>query len=276
MYFLASIVACAIVLSALAPNAFAQNDFKKIDGENIQNNPVLQDILEKIELSKQQYQKSLEKKIQKDKHQKFIDSQRIASQESLKEELKRMDKNYEEFSPRNAFAKYVSSLNATNKDIFWDQFDYLQAKISLAKEARDSVLAQGGTYFDAMKKYVELAKMPKIEMQNIVRELNIKHNLADSEIQSHFDVHGKLPRFEHDLDSPCYGCDAKISQVTINSEPPTPIKRIVPEQKFSKISELRESLSELQNKFLHSKNVIEQKKILFEMNGIVKSIQKLG
>lgn len=274
-FLFASIIAAAIALSALTPNVLAQSDFKKIEGNDIQNNPVYQDILEKIEFSKQQYLKSLEKNTIRDEQQKFIDAQRTASQELLKQELQRMEKNYEEFTPRNAFAKYVSNLNTTNHDIFWDQFDYLQAKISLAKDARDSVLSQGGTYFDAMKKYVEFAKMPKIEMQNIVRELNIKHNLAQSNIQSNFDVNGKLPRYENDLESPCYGCTANISKVQINSEQSVPLKRIVLDQKPSTISDLRESLSELQNKFLDSKNVIEQKKMVFEMNKIIKNIQEL-
>lgn len=265
-----TIIAALIALSVLAPSAFAQSDFKTIEGND---NPVLQDILEKIEFSKKQYLKSQENKIVQDEHQKFINEQRIAVQESLNQELERMEKNYEEFTPRNAFAKYVSNLNATNHDIFWDQFDYLQAKISLAKDARDSVLNQGGTYFDAMKKYVEFAKMPKVEMQNIVRELNIKHNLADADIQSNFDVNGKLPRFENDLESPCYGCSAKISKVQINSEQSVPIKRISLEKQPTKINDLRESLSDIQHKFLKSKNVIEQKKMVFEMNKLVKIIQ---
>ncbi|QLH08022.1 hypothetical protein C5F50_10075 [Nitrosopumilus ureiphilus] len=262
-------------MSAFTPNVFAQSDFKKIEGNDIQNNPIFQDILEKIEFSKKQYLKSQETKNTLDAQQKLIDEQRTAAQESLKKELQRMEKNYEDFTPRNAFTKYVSQLNTPNHDIFWDQFDYLQAKISLAKDARDSVLSQGGTYFDAMKKYVEFAKMPKIEMQNIVQELNIKHNLAQNDIQSYFDVNGKLPRYENDLESPCYGCTAKISKVQIDSEKSVPLKRIFLEQKPTKIAELRESLSELQNEFLKSKNVIEQKKMVFEMNEIVKNIQEL-
>ncbi|WP_246282038.1 hypothetical protein [Nitrosopumilus ureiphilus] len=271
----ASIIAAVMVLSAFTPNVFAQSDFKKIEGNDIQNNPIFQDILEKIEFSKKQYLKSQETKNTLDAQQKLIDEQRTAAQESLKKELQRMEKNYEDFTPRNAFTKYVSQLNTPNHDIFWDQFDYLQAKISLAKDARDSVLSQGGTYFDAMKKYVEFAKMPKIEMQNIVQELNIKHNLAQNDIQSYFDVNGKLPRYENDLESPCYGCTAKISKVQIDSEKSVPLKRIFLEQKPTKIAELRESLSELQNEFLKSKNVIEQKKMVFEMNEIVKNIQEL-
>ncbi|MGY5142964.1 MAG: hypothetical protein ACW9XH_00590 [Candidatus Nitrosopumilus sp. bin_32a] len=270
----ASIIASVIIMSVFSTNAFAQSDFKKIEGDEL-NNSVSQDILAKIELSKQQFLQAKETQNKRNAQQKFIDEQRTIAQDSLKEELKRMEKTYEEFTPRNAFAKYVSNLNVTNNGIFWDQFDYLQIKISLARDARDSVLKQGGTFSDAMKQYVQYAKMPKIEMQNIVRELNIKHNLAQENIQSNFDINGKLPRYENDIEAPCYGCTAKISKVQTDSNQFVPITRTVLEPKPTQITELRDSLSDLQKQFLESRNVIAQKKMVFEMNEIIKRIQEL-
>jgi hypothetical protein len=268
-------IASIIVMSVCNANAFAQSDFKKIDGDEIQNNPIAQDILAKIELSKTQFLQAKEIENKRDEQQKFIDQQRVIAQESLQQEIQRMEKTYEGFTPRNAFAKYVSNLNATNHEIFWDQFDYLQAKISIARDARDSVIAQGGTFSDAMKQYVKFAKMSKIEMQNIVQDLNIKHNLAQKDIQANFDINGKLPRFENDIESPCYGCTAKISTVQIDSNQSVPITRTVIEPKPTQVTDLKDSLSDLQKQFLESENIIEQKKILFEMNEIVKQIQDL-
>ncbi|AFS81880.1 hypothetical protein NSED_00340 [Candidatus Nitrosopumilus sediminis] len=262
-------------MSVFNTNAFAQSDFKKINNDEIQNNLVAQDILAKIELSKKQFLQAKEIENKRNAQQKFIDEQRTIAQKSLQQELQRMEKTYEEFTPRNAFTKYVSNLNVTNHEIFWDQFDYLHTKISLARDARDSVLKQGGTFSDAMKQYVQFAKMPKIEMQNIVKELNIKHNLAQKDIQSNFDINGKLPRYENDLEAPCYGCTAKISKVKIDSEQSVPITRTVLEPKPTEITELKDSLSDLQNQFLESKNIIAQKKMVFEMNEILKRIQIL-
>ena len=270
----ASIIASVMILSVFGTNAFAQSDFKKIEGNEL-NNPISQDILAKIELSKKQFLQAKETEDRRNAQQKLIDEQRAISQDSLKQELKRMEKTYEEFTPRNAFAKYVSNLNVTNDGIFWDQFDYLQTKISLARDARDSVIRQGGTFSDAMKQYVQFAKMPKIEMQNIVRELNIKHNLAEKDIQSNFDINGKLPRYENDIEAPCYGCTAKISKVKTDSNQSVPITRTVFEPKHTQITELRDSLSDLQKQFLESRNVMAQKKMVFEMNEIIKQIQIL-
>ena len=271
----ALILTAVIAISVLTPNAFAQSDFKRIDGDEIKNNPISQDILAKIELSKQQFLKAKEVENTRNAHQKFIDEQRIIAEKSLEEEIQRMNQSYKAFTPKNAFASYVSKLNATDHGIFWDQFDYLQAKITLAKDARDSVLKQGGTFSEAMKQYVQYAKMPKVEMQNIVRELNVKHNLADAKIQSYFDINGKLPRYDNDLESPCYGCDEKISKLQINSEQSIPIKRVVLEQKPTKINDLRNSLSELQSDFLESRDIIAQKKMVFEMNNLIRDIQEL-
>ena len=270
----ASIIASVIVMSVFSTNAFAQSDFKKIEGDEL-NNSISQDILAKIELSKKQFLQTKEIENKRNAQQELIKEQREIAQKSLKQELQRMEKTYEGFSPKNAFAKYVSNLNVTNNDIFWDQFDYLQTKITLARDARDSVLKQGGTFSDAMKQYVQYAKMPKIEMQNIERELNIKHNLAQEDIQSNFDINGKLPRYENDMEAPCYGCTAKISKVKIDSNQSVPITRTAFEPKPTQITELKDSLSDLQKQFLESRNIIAQKKMIFEMNEIIKQIQIL-
>ena len=262
-------------MSVFSTNAFAQTDFEKVQGNDL-NSPAAQDILAKIEQAKKKFLQAKEIQAKRIAQQKLIDEQRVIAQESLNQEIKRMEKTYEEFTPRNAFAKYVSNLNATNHEIFWDQFDYLQAKITIARDARDTVLKQGGTFADAMKQYVQFAKMPKVEMQNIVKELNIKHNLAQKETQAYFDQNGKLPRYDNDMDAPCYSCDAKISKVKINSKQSVPITRVVSESQPTPITDLKDSLSELQHKFLESKNVIEQKKMLFEMNQLVKQIQGLN
>ena len=271
----ASIIASVIIMSVFSTNAFAESDFKKIEGKEILNNPISQDILAKIELSKKQFLQAKEIEKTSNAKKQFIDKQRAIAQDSLNQELQRMEKSHEEFTPRNAFAKYVSSINATNTEIFWDQFDYLHAKISLARDARDSVLKQGGTFSDAMKQYVQYAKMSKIEMQSIVRELNIKHNLAQEDIQANFDINGKLPRYENDIESPCYGCNEKISKVKLDSSQSVPITRVMLEPKPTQITELKDSLSDLQNQFLKSKNIIEQKKMVFEMNEIIKHIHEL-
>lgn len=270
-----TLAASLLIMSLGMVDAYAQTDFNRFDGDAIKNNPVSQDILKKIEIAKKQFEQIKEQKKKRQLQQQFIDEQRSIVEESLKQELQRMEKKYEDFTPRNAFAKYVSSLNSTHHGIYWDQFDYLHAKVTLAKDARDSVLEEGGTYAEAMKQYVYFAKMPKIEMLNVIKELNVKHNFATDSIQSNFDAKGKLPRYENDLEAPCYGCGQNISKVKLDSNTSVTVKPVVFDSSDTKISDLRNSLSELQKNFLESKNIVSQKKMVFEMNKIVKQIQEL-
>jgi len=264
-----------LLTSILTTNAFAETDFKKIQGDDLKNNPIPLDILKKIEIARKQFEQTKENEQKRTEQQKLIDEQRTLAKISLNEELQRMEKKYEEFTPKNAYARYVSTINSTNTGIFWDQFNYLNIKVAIAKEARDSILQQGGTYADAMKQYVNYAKMSKIEMLNVIRDLNIKHDFAQEEIQLNFDMDGKLPRYENDLESPCYGCTAKISKVQVNLEQSVPIQIISFEKPFTKISDLQNTLSELQTAFMESKDIVAQKKMVFEMNNVVSQIKDL-
>jgi len=264
-----------LLMSILTTNAFAETNFNKIQGEDLKNNPVSLDILKKIEIARKQFEQTKENEQKRTEQQKLIDEQRTLAQTSLNNELKRMEKKYEEFTPINAYARFVSSVNSTNPGIFWDQFNYLNTKVAIAKEARDSVLQQGGTYSDAMKQYVHYAKMSKIEMLNVIKDLNIKHNLAHEDIQSNFDINGKLPRYDNDLEAPCYGCTAKISKIQVSSEQSVPAQIKSFEKSPTKINDLQDTLSELQKAFVESKDVIAQKKMVFEMNDLVNQIKEL-
>ncbi len=268
-----TLAALTLLMSAVIPAAFA--DSNNIQGEDLKKNPVALDILKKIENSKKEFEQVKEIQQKRLEQKKLIDEQRALAKESLSQELERINKQYEDFTPRNAFAKFVSNFNATHQGIYWDQFDYLHTKVALAKEARDAILEQGGSYSDAMKQYVKFAKMSKTEMINIIRELNLKHGFAQDSIQSNFDVNGKLPRYENDLDAPCYGCTDTMTKVRLNTEETVPITPVKYDPPQSESSKLRESLSQLQKTFLESKDVTLQMKIVTQMNEIVRQIHEL-
>jgi len=253
-------------------------EFTKSDSNDIKNNPIAKNILKNIEIARKDYANTIQKEKEKDEHQKFIDTQRKAAQASLEEELSRMNTTYEEFTSRNAFAKYVSGISSTHQGIYWDQFEYFNSKISLANDARDTVLENGGTYFDAMKEYSTYAKMPKIEMLNVIKDLNVKHSFTDKETQSYFDANGKLPRFEDDNNSPCYGCEASISKIKTNNDEiiPITIEKTKPIVQSEQITSLKNKLSSLQKDFVNSKDIIKQKITAYEMNNVVKQIQEFN
>lgn len=268
-----------ITMSISASQAYAENEteFEKNAVEDIKNNPIAEKILKNIEIARKEFSNIKEKEKKTEEYKKLIKEQRKAAQVSLEEAITRMNAKYEEFTPQNAFAKYVSGINSTHQEIYWDQFSYLNAKVTLAKDARDAVLKNGGTYTDAMKEYFKYAKMSKIEMLNVIKELNIKHGFTNKDTQSYFDPNGKLPRFENDLNAPCYGCNSKITKVMKDSTMVSiTAEKIKPITQSEKIINLNGKLSALQKDFVNSKDIIKQKTMVNKMNDIIKQIQKIS
>ena len=270
----------AIVISISSSQSYGETstEFIKSNGNDIENNPVAKNILKNIEIARKQFADMIQKEKQNDEQQKFIDAQRKAAKANLDEEISRMNTTYEQFTSSNAFAKYVSGIDPTYQRIYLDQFEYFNSKIILANDARTIVLDNGGTYADAMKEYSKYAAMPKIEMLNVIKDLNVKHGFTDNETQSYFDANGKLPRFKNDVNSPCYGCDSNISKVKISDSETIPItaEKIKPISQPDQITNLKNKLSVLQKDFVNSKDIIKQKTMAYEMNLVVKQIQEFS
>jgi hypothetical protein len=200
--------------------AFAQTTQQNIDTEftifgreEIKKNPTAMKILERIEQSKKILAEMQNEQKQKSEHEKFIEEQRRIAKETLEKELASFNKRYDDYTPRNAFARFVASVNATHNAFFWDQFDFMNEKIKLANQAKQAVLQSGGSYLEARAEYIKYASMTRTEMIKLVADLNIKHQFTDSEMQAYFDANGKLLRYEDDeLNKVCYGC-AKYEKI---------------------------------------------------------------
>lgn len=209
-------IAASLSLVLFSPtDVFAQESqetkidskFTIVTGEELKKNPAAVQILKNIEIAKQRIAEMQNAERQKTEHEKFIDEQRRIARDLLEKDLNRMNKNYEEYTPRNSFARFVSNFNQTHQAFYWDQFDYMNAKIKLAKQAKQAVLDNGGNYFEAHAEFIKYASMTRAEMISFVKELNIKYNFTDEELQSFFDKNGKLPRYENDDTAICYACE---------------------------------------------------------------------
>jgi len=77
-------------------------------GEDLLNDPLTAKILQNIEISKQRIAELQNPQVQLTEQQKFIEQQRQIVNAKLQEELDRMYKNNKDFTPRAAFAKYVT------------------------------------------------------------------------------------------------------------------------------------------------------------------------
>jgi len=175
-------------------------EFTTITKDEIKTSSVAQQMLERIELSKKILADLREgKNSEQTEKQKFIEEQRKISQQKLQVQLDRMNKDYEPFTPRNAFSSYLSGVDNIYHGIYWDQFNYMYEKVKIAKAAKQAVIDQGGTYQEAFQEYVKYASMTRVEMIKLNQELNIKYGFADAGVQKDFDEFGKLPRTDESL-----------------------------------------------------------------------------
>ena len=205
-----------------SPEVFAQEntEFTKFEGDDIHNNPDAKRILDKIEESKKILAQMMEQNTEMTEQQKLVKEQRKAAEERLQIELERMNKEYENYTPRNAFASFVSNFNSTHHGIYWDQFEIMESKVLLARAAKQQVLENGGSFQEAQREYIKYASMPRIEMIRTIIDLNLKHGFAHKDTQTYFDENGKLPRYDDENMAICYGCSEyeNIRNAIIDSE----------------------------------------------------------
>jgi len=202
----------------VASNAFAddnsQDDFVAVTDESLKNNPMIAKILENIEKSKKEFTNSQ----QKTNQEKLIDEQRIIAKNILEQELEQMFKDNEEFTPLSAFKNFLNKVSDENtKTVFQGLFDYHQDKVNAARDAMHNVLRNGGSLLEARNAYYDAAAIPRADMLQLVKELNIDAGFSDPDIQNHFDSDGKLPRYDDEQESVISFVDLTSSAQNINS-----------------------------------------------------------
>lgn len=179
-----------VILGTIVPS-FA-DEIKTI--EQIKKNPAMMEMLKKIELSKKILAQMQEGK--KIDNSKAIQMQELRNKvkASLAEEVNRMNKDYEQYNPQNAFAKFVAKKPGHVQPIYQEMFSYHQEKINQAKSEYNKILSSGGKTKDAWDAYHKFSATSRIKLVQLNKDLSIKYANADIAIQNTFDEKGKLPR----------------------------------------------------------------------------------
>ena len=120
--------------------------------------------------------------------------QRNKAKASLDEQISRMNKDNESYTPENAFARFVAKKPSQIQPIYQEMFAYHSGKIKDAKTERDRILSTGGKTQDAWEAYYKISATNKIKLVQLNKDLAIKYTNADVVIQNTFDEKGKLPR----------------------------------------------------------------------------------
>jgi len=162
--------------------------------DNIKNDPTAMKILQNIELFKQRYAAIQQKQQLVDQQNQLIEQQRKLAGEYLQADLAGMNNGNNLATPKNAYAVFVSHVDNSAQNLFWEQFNFMQAKVQNGKDAMNKVLKNGGTMQEALQAYNNEAAIHKDQLISINKDLNVKYNLADGKVQSLFNKDGKLNR----------------------------------------------------------------------------------
>jgi len=171
-----------ILLMAVNP-VFGQTDVqtgKQVTlSDDLANNPVAQDILKKIEQTKQWIAELEQRDYEKLAAQKELEAKRAEALEKLNQDLAEWEQLWEYYSPRNSFERFVDGIAVSEvKDVFWDQFEFHELKVQAGRAALKEVIANGGSLQAARQAYLSAAETKRIELIEANSMFNVNHNLA--------------------------------------------------------------------------------------------------
>ena len=159
---------------------------------DLANNPVAQDILRKIEQTKQWIADLEKRDYEKTLAQKFLEEKRTVALERLNYDLEQWDILWSNYTSRAAFERFVEDKPSEVKGVFWDQFEFKEMKVNAGRDALKQVIANGGTMREARDAYIKAAETKRIELIEANAQFNIKHNLAYYKEQLLFDIQGEF------------------------------------------------------------------------------------
>jgi len=192
----------------------AENEFIPIASDRIKNDPFLVKILENMEQSKKEFADIQKQNVQKQ----LIDDQRSIAKSIAEKELQQMFKDNEDFTPLKSFNRFLDKIsNDETKFVFQGLFDYKEDRVNDARNAMKEVFKNGGSLLDARNAYHEAAKIPRVDMIQLVENLNIEAGFSDSAIQQNFSSEGKLPRFDNKSESALSFVDYTTYAPNVNS-----------------------------------------------------------
>jgi len=174
LVMLLSVTSYSVSAEEDSPNV---SEWEKYDKDKILNDPFAQRLLEYIELSKQRIAELQNQQRIQTEHEKFIEQQRQIVNAQLQEELDRMNKKYADKTPRAAFAKFVSKYPEEYHDYYWSLFNYMYSKVEIAREHRDQILANGGSFQQAQQAFIKHASITRAERIQFSLDMVDKYEL---------------------------------------------------------------------------------------------------
>lgn len=185
------------LISFISNEAFAQEENQDVSKQitlsgDLANNPVAQDILKKIEQTKQWIADLEKRNYEKTQAQKLLEEKRAIALERLNKDLEQWEILWSNYTSKAAFERFVAKKPSEVQGVFWDQFEFKEMKVNAGREALKKVIAEGGTMREAREAYLKAAETKRIELIESNAQFNIKYNLAYYKEQLLFDKQGEF------------------------------------------------------------------------------------
>ncbi len=199
---LSSVLLTMVALSAVPGSnlisfAEAESEIVVKASKQLQKNPFAMKILAEMEAQKLRHKQQMQGSshpIQLTSKQIEVEENRVIAKERLSERLDAFLLKYQDKMPKAAFAKFVEKKPDYIHGVFWGMFDYMQGKVDSARGAMKQVLDNGGSLKEARDAYFAHAETKRVQLIQVVEDLNVQHGLAERVVQDTFDEQGKLPR----------------------------------------------------------------------------------
>ena len=179
----------------------ASNQFENhtISGSDLNNNPMVAKILAEIEYSKKQIADLQKKQKDLEENQKLIAQQRLIAKQLQDQAYQILQMQTAQNSSDNAYDRFLNTVQDNDtKLVFHDEFAFTKQRVSLGHAAMQKVLANGGTWDEAMQEFSKYAAIRYTEMISVNQALNDKYihhapiaNVTTSPIP--FDQYGRVP-----------------------------------------------------------------------------------
>lgn len=194
--------ACIVYLGACTP-AFAEttDQFERhtITGIDLKNNPMVAKILSEIEYSKKQIAELQKNQKNQEENQKLIAQQRLIAKQLEEQAYQMLQMQVAQNSSDNAYGRFLDSIPTNDtKNVFHDEFAFTKQRVDAGHVAMKEVLANGGTWEEAMQQFSKYAAIRYVEMVSLNQALNDKYvhhsNIGNATSQPiPFDQYGRVP-----------------------------------------------------------------------------------
>ena len=175
-----------------------QLDSHSVSGSDLNNNPMVAKILAEIEYSKKQIVDLQKNQKDQEENKKLIAQQRLIADQLRNQAYQILQMKSSVNSSDNAYGRFLNTVQDNDtKLVFQEQFAFTKQRVNAGHIAMQKVLANGGTYEEAMQVFSKYAAIRYTEMVSFNQQLNDKyiHHAAIPGVPTSipFDKYGRVP-----------------------------------------------------------------------------------